>query len=221
MNANLNNEEYPRLSPPEVVYEHKASLKKPVLVPLYAKVTAAAAAVVLLFGLFWTRSLTPEQDLVAELKPIEANHIDSNQIDSYETLTLAESQARFVVPKKIAKLSSTRLEKPVTNKRAEAPMLAELQPKAAPALINNEFQSDEPLASDIYYAFSETSIPQQEENYDSDLSLVRRGIYRITEGEHDSFSSIIGEGLQTVKGEMASFAMTLQSSRSQLRQMVR
>ena len=216
MNANLNNEEYPRLTPPEVVYEHKASLKKPVLVPLYAKITAAAAAVVLLFGLFWTRSLTPEQDLMAELKPIEAERIDSN-----ETLTLAESQARFVVPRKTAKPSSTRLEKPVTHVRAEAPMLAELQPKTASELINMEILANEPLASDIYYVFNETSLLQQEENYDSDLSLVRRGIYRITEGEHDSFSSIIGEGLQTVKGEMASIAMTLQSSRSQLRQLVR
>ena len=35
MNTNLNNEEYPRLTPPNVVYEHKDALKKKaVVIPL-------------------------------------------------------------------------------------------------------------------------------------------------------------------------------------------
>ena len=73
MNTEPNLEEYPKLTPPDVVYEHKASLKKTVVIPLYAKIVAAAAAVVLLFGVFWLRSGLPEQELVAELNAVKVD----------------------------------------------------------------------------------------------------------------------------------------------------
>lgn len=211
MNTDHNNEEFPRLTPPEVVYEHKASLKKPVVIPLYAKVIAAAAAVALLFGIFWQPM--PEQELLAELKPVEAKRIVSN-----ETFALAESQAHFVIPKKAVKPSSVQFEK--NDIRNELPMLAELQPKTAPALITSDPQFDELLAYNPYIDMLYnviTSPSLENENFD-DRSLISRGIAKMTDGECDSFADILVEGLRSVKVEMSSLAMTIQSSRDQLRQ---
>lgn len=215
MNTDLHNEDYPRLVPPEVVYEHKASLKKPVVMPLYAKIISAAAAVALLFGIFWIRSARPRVELMATLKPVEAV-----QIEMEEPVALAESKACFVVPKRAIKTTTPRQET-VTPARAEVPLLAELQPKEASVLINEEQMSDELLASDVYYAFNDVSLQQQKENYDSELSLVGRSIYWMTNGEYTSFADMFSEGFRNVKTEMASIATTIQSSRSQLRQRVR
>ena len=213
MNTDHNNEEFPRLTPPEVVYEHKASLKKPVVIPLYAKVIAAAAAVALLFGIFWQHNTMPKQELLAELKPVEAKRIVSN-----ETFALAESQAHFVIPKKAVKPSLVQFEK--NDKRNELPMLAELQPKTAHALITSDPQFDELLAYNPYIDMSYnviTSPSLENENFD-DRSLISRGIAKMTDGECDSFADILVEGLRSVKVEMSSLAMTIQSSRNQLRQ---
>lgn len=216
MNTDLNNEDYPRLVPPEVVYERKASLKKPVVIPLYAKIISAAAAVALLFGIFWNRPAMPKQELMAELKPIEPIGIKTD-----ENAALAKSQARFIVPKKAPKHPSEKKEVNVAYEKLEMPMLAELQPKAASLLVNDEYHPGNLLASENYFANSDRSLINEEDLFDSDLSLIGRGIYKMTEGEHDSFFSIFSEGLQSVKIEMASIATTLQSSRYQLRQMVR
>jgi hypothetical protein len=217
MNTDLNNEEYPRLVPPEVVYERKASLKKPVVIPLYAKIISAAAAVALLFGIFWNRSVMPEQELMAELKPIEATGIKTD-----ENAVLAKSQARFIVPKKAPKRPLEKEEVTVVYEKVEMPMLAELQPKAASLLVNDEYHPGNLLAGEIYFANNETSLINEFTPFDdSDLSLIGRGIYKMTDGEHDSFAGVFSEGLQSVKNEMALLATTIQSSRYQLRQMVR
>ena len=225
MNTNLNNEEYPRLTPPDVVYEHKDALKKKaVVIPLYVKVVAAAAAVALLFGIFWFRSATPEQELMAELKPIEAEQVVSNP-----TMVLAESQAHFATPtvkpntkptmKPTAKPST--VPSPNTYKRAEMPLLAELKPVAAPMLIQTESQPDLWLDEDFYYASNDRLEPLEEGDESNDRSLVGRGIYKMTNGECDSFASLFGSGLRSVKTELASVETTVQSSRAQLRQRVR
>lgn len=214
MNTEPNLAEYPRLTPPDVVYEHKASLKKPVVIPLYAKIVAAAAAVALLFGIFWHRADLPEQELVAELNSVKAEMIETD-----ESYPLAESQARFVVPKKSHKTAATPKVENVSVERVEMPMLAELQPKTAMVLMPMEY----PLAIDteIYYADNEPFTDSEEEDYEKEMSLVGRSIFKWTDGEHDSFASMVSEGLQSFKTEMASIATTIQSSRSQLRQMVR
>ena len=213
MNTDPNLEEYPRLVPPDVVYENKASLKKTTVIPLYAKIVSAAAVVALLFGIFWIRSATPKQELMAELKPIESMGIKTDV-----SMALAESQAHFVVPKRALIPSTKRTGRPALYEKVEAPLLAELQPRVAPMLEVFEQQPDDLLVSDIYYAENEMSFEGQEIAEDSDLSLVGRGIYRLTGGEHDSFASIFIEGLQSVKNEMTLLATTIQSSRSQLRQ---
>ena len=212
MNTDLNNEEYPKLTPPDVVYEHKAALKKPVVIPLYAKLIAAAATVALLFGIFWHRNTLPEQELLAELKPVEAK-----LIVSHETISLAESQAHFIIPKKAVKSSSAQPEK--CDKRNEMPLLAELQPITLPILIPTESQPDQQLAHSTHPTYS--THPILSPTPFDDRSLISRGIAKITDGECDSFAGILSEGLRSVKGEMSSLAMTIQSSRDQLRQRVR
>lgn len=213
MNTDFNNEEYPRLTPPEVVYEHKDALKKnAVVIPLYVKLVAAAAAVALLFGIFWFRSSLPEQELLAELKPIRPQ-----QVQSVETTALAESQAHFIVTKKTIKSSSVQPEK--VDQRDELPLLAELRPITASILIPTEPPTDQQLA---YSAQSTYSIhPTLSPDSFDDRSLISRGIAKMTDGECESFADILVEGFRSVKGEMSSLAMTIQSSRSQLRQRVR
>ena len=216
MNTNLNPEEYPRLTPPDVVFENKASLKKPLVMPLYAKIVSAAAVVALLFGVFWIRSSRPKMEWMAELKPIEAVRIESD-----ETVALAESKACFVVPKKAVTAAQSQPKMPVANEREEMPLLAELQPKTAPTLVFDEQKPDELLDSDVYYAFNDLMLQGQAFSYDNDLSLVGRTIYWMTDGEHSSFADLFSEGFRNVKTEMASIATTVQSSRDQLRQRVR
>ncbi|MBR3710562.1 MAG: hypothetical protein IKM99_06315 [Bacteroidales bacterium] len=219
MNAEPNLEEYPKLTPPDVVYEHKASLKKTVVIPLYAKIIAAAAAVALLFGIFWLRSGLPEQELVAELNAVKVDVLETE-----ESYPLAESQARFVVPKKTVDPSVKPKMQEVSYERTEMPLLAELQPKTALILMPMDYQLLQDV--DVFYASNDLVTTMEEYDYDEndyeeEMSLVGRSIYKWTDGEHDSFASMVSEGLQSFKTEMASIATTIQSSRSQLRQMVR
>lgn len=212
MNQDLNNEEYPRLVPPDVVYEHKSALrKKHIMIPLYAKIITAAATVALLMGIFWNRLVMPKQELLFTLQAIEAVRIESN-----EPVALAESQANFIVPKSVARPAK----KFVSNKRVETPFLEELQPIPAMTLMNVECQFDILSVSDVYYAYNDMPILIHENN-ESNLSLIGKGIFRLTEGECDSFAGIFSEGLRSVKTEATSLAATIQSSRSQLRQKVR
>lgn len=218
MNTEPNLEEYPKLTPPDVVYEHKASLKKTVVIPLYAKIVAAAAAVALLFGIFWLRSGLPEQELVAELNAVKVDVLETE-----ESYPLAESQARFVVPKKAVKHVTPKVNE-VSYERAEMPLLTELQPKTAFILMPVDYQMLPD--ADVFYASNDLVTAMEEYDYEEDdneeeMSLVGRSIYKWTDGEHDSFASMVSEGLQSFKTEMASIATTIQSSRSQLRQMVR
>lgn len=217
MNTDFNNEEYPRLIPPEVVYEHKDALKKnTVVIPLYVKMVAAAAAVALLFGIFWFRGSLPEPELVAELKPVEIQEVGLNH-----TMVLAESQAHFIVTKRTVKSSSVQPQD--TYERNELPLLAELQPVTAPTLIAAEPQFNEMLAYNPYVDSSDNDQknPSLENEIFDDRSLISRGIAKMTDGECESFADILVEGFRSVKSEMSSLAMTIQSSRSQLRQKVR
>lgn len=99
---NINNtlpEDEPRLVPPQVVYERKDALKKKAtVIPMFATVTAAAAAVALLFGLFWQRSSTPQLELTAELKPIVHKmlvHVDGKTTASEGNITTSDG---LVIP---------------------------------------------------------------------------------------------------------------------------
>ena len=158
MNTEPNLEEYPKLTPPDVVYEHKASLKKTVVIPLYAKIVAAAAAVALLFGIFWLRSGLPEQELVAELNAVKVDVLETE-----ESYPLAESQARFVVPKKAVKPSVKPKMQEVSYERVEMSLLTELQPKTALILMPMDYQLLQDV--DVFYASNDLVTPIEEDEY--------------------------------------------------------
>ena len=99
MNMDSNIDDFPRLSPPDVVYEHKEALKKhSKVIPLFVKITSAAAVIALLLGaLWWWHPTTPKQPLTAELTPVEATGIP----DATQSIR-TESQARFIAaPRKV------------------------------------------------------------------------------------------------------------------------
>lgn len=216
MKTDANNEEYPRLVPPEVVYENKASLKKPVVIPMYAKILTAAAAVALLFGLFWTRSMTPQQELMAELDPVKAVHVVTE-----DPAILAESQAHFTIPKPIKKPAtrptrkSTVSDQPLQPERVEMPLLANLSPKVATELPTQPSPATL-LSPDVmeteYLAYQD---PFEE---DDELSFLRRGFLKATDGQYQGIGELLKESWRSVKVELAQLNESVSESFSALKQ---
>ena len=201
----------PCLEAPQTVYEDKEKLKKKgVVVPLYAKIASAAAVA----GLLLTVSLWPEKSLpkvepLAELKPI----LPGRLITASETTTLPPRTAQFVYtqPSNKAKtVVSKGIERP---ERIETPLVAELEPQKVqtlPTLQNNGSPDSDLLA---YRMSDELAFAQIDENGFSDvtedehhLSLIGKGIYRLTEGRHDSFASLISFGLSKAKQDLTEAA---------------
>ncbi len=220
MNTDMNNEEYPRLTPPEVVYEHKDALKKKsaVVIPLWTKVASAAAAVALLFGIFWQRSATPQQELVAELKPIGAQVISTdgeglvlrNASSSEWESAKKKSEVVLVAEHQVSQPAAVEVD---MNDMEHVSMLAELQPKQPVTLASMTVDTEMAPCEAPCCADYNTDLEE--------MTFIRQGIYAITDGQHDSFYSIFVEGLRNVKIELASAAVTIRSSRYQLQQKVR
>ena len=89
------------------------------------------------------------------------------------------------------------------------PLVAQLEPQKAQALPTVP-TSDEPDPEFLAYRMNADLAFAQINEYDfdgyeedkRDLSLIGRGIYRLTDGRHDSFASIILSGLHTAKEEV-------------------
>lgn len=185
-----NNEEYPRLTPPTVVYEGKAALKKPAVIPLWVKTCAAAASVALLVALFFRHPARTELELMAELSPIR-----STVIENEASLNTTGQRAHFVIPKRQTVQSS--------RERDELPMIAALEPTEAPAL-----QVIAP-SNDLvpgYYDPSLTIVDQPLAwDDDEEQSMLKRGFLRMTDGKYDSFGDMILSGWRSMKQEMSEF----------------
>lgn len=215
MNTDLHNEEYPRLTPPNVTYANKASLKKkPVVVPLYAKIMAAAAAVALLFGLFWNRSVRHEQELMAELKPVEAVRIETESL-----LHLTGQRAHFSLPSTPVRKTPTSPMKPVssapseTQRRVELPMLTSMPP-CAPTLLPSGVMTSFVYPSDIQLLASDE--PSYEDT--DELSWAREGFQKMTDGRFASFGELLVYGWRSVKGELAQLNESVSDGISSLKQ---
>ena len=194
-------EELPHLEAPAVSHPDKKSLKKKgALVPLYVKIASAAAAA----GLLLTVTLWPEKRLptvapIAELKPILPERI----ITSGEVTALPPRTFRFVQPK------AERMTASAVPERNETTLVAQLEP-LKPNALPSSAHVDEPDFEFLAYRMStELAIAQINahdlEDYEEDerdLSLIGRGIYRLTKGRHDSFLSLITSGLNTAKEEV-------------------
>ena len=188
-------EELPHLEAPAVAHPDKESLKKKgTLVPLYVKIASAAAAAGLLLTVtLWPEKSLPKVEPVAELKPI----LPERLITSSETSPLPQKTIQLVPKHTIAKA------KPSVQEREETPLLAELEPIKAQALPVNEEQDWGFLA---YRMDTGLDVASYDENDGADdgreLSLISRGISRLTDGRHDSFGSLFLSGLHTAKEEV-------------------
>jgi hypothetical protein len=201
-------EELPHLEAPTTTYEGKESLKKKAaIVPLYVKIASAAAAAGLLLTVtLWPEKQLPDMEPVAELKPI----LPTRLITSEESQALPPRTVSFMTAQ--TKTAQTKIKRQPTTVRTETVLLADLQPMKAEGtpIALTSTQAYEPdfdliayqMNSDLAFAqYDENDFEEYEED-ERDLSLIGRGIYRLTDGRHDSFASIILSGLHTAKEEV-------------------
>ena len=201
-------EELPHLEVPAIAYQDKESLKKKAaVVPLYVKIAAAAAAAGLLLTVtLWPEKSLPQLEPVAELKPI----LPTRLITSEESPTLPPRTVSFVTAQ--TKTTQPKTKSQPNTVRTETALLTDLQPiKAGGAPIAlTTTQAYEPdfgliayhLNSNLAFAqYNESNFTDDAED-ERDLSFIGKGIYRLTDGRHDSFSSIFLSGLRTAKEEV-------------------
>ena len=210
-------EELPHLEAPQIAYEGKESLKQmslspePVegskgrandskrIIPLYVKIASVAAAAGLLLTVsLWPEKSMPKVEPVAELKPI----LPQRLITASETTSLPPRTIHFAQPR------VSKKEKHIVSERHEMPLVAQLEPQKTQSLPTLSF-FDEPDFDFIAYRMNTDLALSHIDEYgaddeidEQDLSLIGRGIYRLTEGRHDSFEDLISSGLTTAKKEL-------------------
>ena len=223
-------EELPYLEAPQIVYEGKESLKqrplslskgrssdnRSAVVPLYVKIASAAAAAGLLLTVsLWPEKSMPKVEPIANLKPIEVSCIDTKE--PFALLPRRATESIDPLPRtnlcRDDMLSKTSSKGHTISERESATLMAELPTKSASAL-----QTDLPLAdadepdfdflawrmnANFAYAEYEVNAFSAETEDEHELSLISRGIYRLTDGRHDSFASLISSGLTTAKKEIS------------------
>ena len=205
-------EELPHLEAPQIEFENKERLKKKgALVPLYVKIASAAAAAGLLLTVtLWPEKTMPKVEPIASLKPIEVSRINTNEPLALLPRRITESIDPL--PRTGLRRDDMLSEGHITSGRKAMPLLAELPAKTATALQIDLpwINYDEPNFDLMSYHMStELAMMQFDENDFSNeaegehnLSLIGKSIYRLTDGRHDSFASIISTGLSTAKKEL-------------------
>ena len=226
-------EELPYLEAPQVAYENKADLKQRPLslrslstveaskgrpqrniIPLYVKIASVAAAVglLLIVGL-WPEKSMPKVEPVANLKPIEISRIDTEE--PLALLPRRVTESIDPLPRTSLRwddmLSEATNQPDVVFEKEAMPLLTELPAKNITSL-----QSTLPLADfdepdfDLlaYQMNTGLAYNQYESNAfsdedESELSLIGKAIFKLTDGHHDSFASIISSSLNTAKKEIS------------------
>ena len=200
-------EELPHLEAPQIEFENKERLKKKgALVPLYVKIASAAAAAGLLLTVtLWPEKQLPKVEPVAELKPV----LPTRLITSEESLTLPPRTVSFATTQNRA--TQNKVKKQPKTVRTETALLADLQPikaEGAPIALTTTQAYEPDFGLIAYHLYSDPTFAQlYDSNYgntnedERNLSFIGKGIYRLTDGRHDSFASIISVGLSTAKKE--------------------
>ena len=208
-------EELPRLEAPNIVYEGKEKLKKKAtVVPLYVKIASAAAVAGLLFTVtLWPEKQLPKVEPVAELKPV----LPTRLITSEESQALPPRTVNFATAQN--KTTQTKVKRQSKTVRTEMALLADLQPMKAegtPIALTTMHANDPDFALIAYSMNTNLAFAQYNESDfkddvedEHDLSFIGRGIYRLTDGRHDSFASLISTGLSTAKKEVSLAATDL------------
>ena len=201
-------EELPHLEAPQIEFENKERLKKKgAVVPLYAKIASAAAAAGLLLTVtLWPEKQLPKVEPVAELKPV----LPTRLITSEEVQTIPPRTVSFVATQ--TKTAQAKTKKQPNAVRTESTLLADLQPvktEGTQIALSTSFTEDPDFGLIAYHLNSNLAFAQyNESDYtddaegERDLSFIGKGIYRLTDGRHDSFGSIIRSGLRTAKEEV-------------------
>lgn len=195
-------EELPHLEAPSLVYGSKESLKKKaILVPLFAKIVAAAAAIALLCVLFWKPKETlPLQELMAELQPIEAASLETG-----ETVFPAPKEKTYLIKKQL--ITEKQLLVSCLEERDETPLLVDLQPISGQEI---RFTDDYLIANNLLpepllYRF-EPELAFIEETYlyedDWEPSLLDKGVIWLTKGQYSCVGELVGGALHRVSHEM-------------------
>lgn len=206
----------PYLAAPEIAYEGKEKLKKEAaVVPLYVKIASAAAAAGLLLTVsLWPEKSMPELKPLAELKPIEVSHINSNE--SWSLLPRRATESIDPLPRTSHRrddmLNEATNQKSVAFEKETTPLLAELPTINATGLTQAYF--DEPdfellayrMNTDLAFAQFDEDTFSGNENDDRELSFIGKGIFRLTNGKHDSFASLIGAGVNKAKQDLTEAA---------------
>ena len=198
-------EELPHLEAPQITFEHKERLKKKgAVVPLYVKIAsvAAAAGLLLTIGL-WPEKQRPQVQQIAELKPIKAQ------------LTVTEYPIR-IIPRKAVQFTDYS---PVEKEHKKAPErttvesivpLSPMKPQEALAFTDSYLPTDSDLDLLPYRWYAEQAYAYQTEEVafeeDMPISLIGKGIYRMTEGRHSSIGNLINAGLHIAKKEVTKTA---------------
>ena len=208
----------PYLEAPEIVYEGKEKLKqKGLVVPLYVKIASAAAAA----GLLLTMSLWPEKQLpklepIANLKPIEVIRIDNNEPMALLPRQITESMS---FQRRPVRSMESMLSETTSKERESTPLLAELPTKNITTLLTDlplaDF--DEPdfdllayrMGTNLLYTPYEANAFSDEAEDDSERSWIGKAIFRLTNGRHDSFASLINYGLGKAKQDLTEAATDL------------
>ena len=202
-------EELPHLDAPQIEFENKERLKKKgALVPLYVKIASAAAAAGLLLTVtLWPEKSMPKVEPVAELKPV----LPTRLITSEESQSLPPRTISFATTQN--KTTQNKVKKQPKTVRTDMALLADLQPIKAegkPIALTTTQAYDPNFGLIAYHLNSDPAFSQLgEKNYvktnedERNLSFIGKGIYRLTDGRHDSFASIISVGLSTAKKEIS------------------
>ncbi len=224
-------EELPHLEAPQIVYEGKEKLKNPepvegskgrssnnkrTIIPLYVKIASAAAAAGLLLTVtLWPEKSIPKAESIADLKPIEISRIDTHEpmallprraIESIDPLPRTNFRGDDM-------FSEGQNNGRIAAERETMPLLAELPTKNITSL-----QTDLPLAnfdepnfdllawrmnSNLAYTQYEANAFSDEVEDERELSLIGKAIFKLTDGRHDSFASLISSSLTTAKKEIS------------------
>ena len=207
----------PYLEAPQIAYEGKEKLKKKAaVVPLYVKIASAAAAAGLLLTVsLWPEKSMPKVEPIAELKPILPGRLITA---SEATTTLPPRTIQFVQPQVVKKEKPTVSENvaEAISKRAETPLVAQLEPQKAHILpISTTFNEPDfdllAYRMDTHLALAQIEANRfkdfsEDEDNDRELSLIGRGLLWLTNGRHDSFASLIGAGVSKAKQDLTEAA---------------
>ena len=205
-------EDLPHLEAPQIVYQNKSKLRpewiasflamtqsgsKKNIVPLYVKIASAAAAAGLLLTVsLWPEKSLPKVDPIAELKPIQSH------------LTIVEDPFR-IVPKRAIPFTEKQNAKKETKSeptRMETETIAALPTMKAQEIVAYK-DAGFALASDIellrYQLETEQVLARLalEPTIEGEMpiSLIGKGIYRMTEGRYASIGDLINAGLHIAK----------------------